>query len=77
MTRRCCASRATSVTPCGATPRSTPVLTRTPRGLPTVRMGHAYQRRRAACPEAPRTVRTGYAYQPRVCCMYRVPWHHR
>ena len=58
----------------------TPKLTRTPRGLRTVRTGYAYQppacctyqRRRAACPEAPRTVRTPYAYQPRAYRTYRV-----
>ena len=37
----------------------------------------AYQRRRAACPGAPRAVRTGYACQPRACCAYRVPSHRR
>ena len=44
-------------------------LTRTPRGLRAVRTGYAYQlsacctyqRRRAACPEAPSTVRTPHA----------------
>ena len=35
-----------------------------------------YQRRRAACPEAPRTVRMPYAYRPRPCRTYRVPWYH-
>ena len=36
-----------------------------------------YQRRRAACPGAPRAVRTGCACQPRACCAYRVPSHRR
>ena len=39
--------------------------------------GPPYERRRAACPEAPHTVRPGYAYQPRACRTYRVLWHHR
>ena len=36
-----------------------------------------YQRRRAACPEAPSTVHTPYTYQPRQCRTYHVPWHPR
>ena len=65
----------------GPVARQPAKLTRTSRGLRTVRTSYAYQppacctyqRRRAACPEASRTVRTGYAYQPRACRTYHVP----
>ena len=55
------------------------MLNRTSRSRRTARTGYAYQppeyeRRRAACPEAPRTVRTGYACQPRACRTYHVPY---
>ena len=61
-----------------------PLLTRTP-CVPTARTGYAcqppacctHQRRRAACPGAPRTARTPHAHRPRACRTYRVPWHHR
>ena len=54
------------------------MLTRTSRGLPTVRTGHASSlRRRAACSRAPRTVRTRYAHQPQACHTHSVRWHPR
>ena len=43
------------------------MLTRAPRGC-------TCQRRRAACPKAPRSVRTPYAYRPLACRTYRVPY---
>ena len=63
---------------CATLDKAIAVLTRTSQALRTVRTVYAYctyQRRRAACPGAPRTVRS--PYQPGACCTYRAPWHHR
>ena len=58
-------------------------LTRTSRGLRTVRTGHVHQppacctcQRRRAAPVGHCCTHAVHAYQPRACRTYRVPWHY-